>query len=176
MTQPKIRFLGAAGTVTGSRFLVETGAARVLVDCGLFQGRKEVRKRNWAPFTVSPSDIDAVVLTHAHIDHTGYLPALCRDGFEGAIHCTLTTADLTEMLLEDSARIQQEDARYANRKKFTKHKPARAVHGGGRQRGCGAAADGSLQPLVPRRPWVRGSLPARGAHHRLRNGGDARER
>jgi metallo-beta-lactamase family protein len=128
MTSPKIRFLGAAGTVTGSRFLVETGAARVLIDCGLFQGRKQVRKRNWAPFTVSPGDIDAVVLTHAHIDHTGYLPALCRDGFEGAIHCTPATADLTEMLMEDSARIQEEDARYANRKKFTKHKPARALY------------------------------------------------
>lgn len=128
MKSPKIRFLGAAGTVTGSRFLLETGAARVLVDCGLFQGQKEIRRRNWDPFLVSPREIDAVVLTHAHIDHTGYLPALCRDGFEGAIHCTPATADLTEMLMEDSARIQQEDARYANRKGFSKHKPARPLY------------------------------------------------
>jgi metallo-beta-lactamase family protein len=121
---PTLRFLGAAGTVTGSRFLIETGAGRVLVDCGLFQGRQEIRQRNWEPFGVSPRKIDAVVLTHAHIDHTGYLPALCRDGFDGPIHCTPATADLVELLLEDSARIQEEDALYANRKGYSKHQPA----------------------------------------------------
>lgn len=124
MTVPTLRFLGAAGTVTGSRFVLETGAGRVLVDCGLFQGRKSIRGRNWQPFGVPPESLDAVVLTHAHIDHTGFLPALCRDGFRGAIHCTPATADLAEMMLEDSARIQEEDANYANRKGFSRHKPA----------------------------------------------------
>lgn len=124
MTQPTLRFLGAAGTVTGSRFLLETGAGRVLVDCGLFQGPKDIRGRNWEPFGVPPRTIDAVVLTHAHLDHSGYLPALCRDGFQGPIHCTPATADLVEMLLEDSAHIQEEDAHYANRKGFSRHHPA----------------------------------------------------
>lgn len=128
MTVPTLRFLGAAGTVTGSRFVLEAGASRVLVDCGLFQGRKEIRGRNWEPFGVAPESLDAVVLTHAHIDHTGYLPALCRDGFRGPIHCTPATADLTEMLLEDSARIQEEDANYANRKGFSRHRPARPLY------------------------------------------------
>lgn len=128
MTAPTLRFLGAAGTVTGSRFVLETGAGRVLVDCGLFQGRKEIRRRNWEDFGVPPESLDAAVLTHAHIDHTGYLPALCRDGFRGPIHCTPATADLVEMLLEDSARIQEEDANYANRKGFTKHRPARPLY------------------------------------------------
>lgn len=128
MTKPTLRFLGAAGTVTGSRFLLEAGAGRVLVDCGLFQGRKEIRRRNWEDFPVDVRALDAVVLTHAHIDHTGYLPALTRDGYEGPIHCTPATADLTEMLLEDSARIQEEDARYANRKGFSRHKPARPLY------------------------------------------------
>ncbi|MEO1698466.1 MAG: MBL fold metallo-hydrolase [Planctomycetota bacterium] len=125
MTQaPSLRFLGAAGTVTGSRFLLEAGAGRVLVDCGLFQGRKHIRSRNWEPFGVEPSSIDAVVLTHAHIDHTGYLPALVRDGFGGPIHCTPATADLAEMLLLDSAKIQEEDANHANRKGYSRHRPA----------------------------------------------------
>lgn len=124
MSAPLISFFGAAGTVTGSRFVLEAGADRVLVDCGLFQGRKHIRERNWAPFGIPPRELDAVVLTHAHIDHTGYLPALCRDGFRGPIHCTPATADLTEMLMEDSARIQEEDARYANRGGFSKHRPA----------------------------------------------------
>lgn len=121
---PTLRFLGAAGTVTGSRFLLETRAGRALVDCGLFQGRKEIRRRNREPFGVPPDSIDAVVLTHAHIDHSGYLPALCRDGFEGPIHCTPATADLAEMLMLDSAKIQEEDAAFANRKGFSKHDPA----------------------------------------------------
>lgn len=124
MTVPQITFLGAAGTVTGSRFVLDAGASRVLVDCGLFQGQKAIRSRNWEPFGVPPDSLDAVVLTHAHIDHTGYLPALCRDGYTGLVHCTAATADLTEMLMEDSARIQQEDARYANRKGFSRHHPA----------------------------------------------------
>jgi metallo-beta-lactamase family protein len=87
-----LQFLGAAGTVTGSRFLIETDGHRVLLDCGLFQGYKQLRERNWAPFPVDPSSIDAVVLSHAHLDHSGYLPALVKQGFRGRIHCTDATA------------------------------------------------------------------------------------
>jgi len=121
---PVLTFLGAAGTVTGSRFLIDTPSARVLVDCGLFQGAKELRLRNWAPFAVEPSTVDAVVLTHAHLDHTGYLPALVRGGFSGPVYATPDTAALTRIVLEDSARLQQEEADYANRKGFSKHHPA----------------------------------------------------
>jgi metallo-beta-lactamase family protein len=118
-----IRFLGAAGTVTGSRFLVETGSSRVLVDSGLFQGQKDLRLRNRAPWPVDPASIDAVVLTHAHIDHTGALPILCRDGYRGPVHCTPATRDLCGLLLPDSGRLQEEEARYANRKGYSKHAP-----------------------------------------------------
>jgi len=118
-----IRFLGAAGTVTGSRFLVESGGSRVLVDAGLFQGLKELRLRNRAPWAVDPRSIDALVLTHAHVDHSGALPLLFRDGFAGAAHCTPATRDLCGLLLPDSGRLQEEEARYANRKGFSKHAP-----------------------------------------------------
>ncbi len=118
-----IRFLGAAGTVTGSRFLVEAGGRRVLVDAGLFQGLKEYRLRNWAPFPVPPSTIDAVILTHAHIDHAGALPRLVREGFRGEVFCTPATGDLAAILLPDSARLQEEEARYANAKGFSRHAP-----------------------------------------------------
>ena len=121
---PTLRFLGAARTVTGSRFLVETPRARVLVDCGLFQGLKELRLRNWEPFPVDPRSLHAVLLTHAHLDHSGYLPGLVRQGFAGAIHCTENTAALCEIVLPDSGRLQEEDAAYANRKGFSKHVPA----------------------------------------------------
>jgi metallo-beta-lactamase family protein len=121
---PTIHFLGAARTVTGSRFLLSTSRARVLIDCGLFQGMKELRLRNWDPFAVDPARLDAVVLTHAHLDHSGYLPALVRDGFRGPVFCTRNTADLCEVLLPDSGRIQEEDAAYANKKGFSKHQPA----------------------------------------------------
>jgi metallo-beta-lactamase family protein len=120
----KLKFLGAAGTVTGSRYLVQTGERRVLVDCGLFQGLKELRLRNWETLPVDPADLDAVVLTHAHLDHTGYLPRLVADGFRGRIFCTPGTADLCQLLLPDSARIQMEDAREANRGGYSKHVPA----------------------------------------------------
>ena len=119
-----LRFLGAAGTVTGSRFLVETSGTRVLVDCGLFQGRKELRLRNWAPFPVDPSSIAAVVVTHAHVDHLGFLPALVRDGFRGRVLCTPATAALASIVLADAARLQEEEAAYANRKGYSKHHPA----------------------------------------------------
>lgn len=119
-----IHFLGAAKTVTGTRHLVEHNGKRILMDCGLFQGRKEIRKRNWQDFGVDPKSIDAVVLSHAHIDHSGWLPRLLRMGFNGPIYCTPATRDLAAIMLPDSARIQEEDARYANRKKITKHNPA----------------------------------------------------
>src|SRR5512138_797131 len=118
-----IRFLGAAGTVTGSRFLVEARGARVLVDAGLFQGQKELRLRNRAPWPFDPASLSAVVLTHAHIDHLGALPLLVRDGFRGRAWCTAATRDLAGLLLPDSARLQEEEARYANRKGFSKHAP-----------------------------------------------------
>jgi metallo-beta-lactamase family protein len=120
----EITFLGAAETVTGSRFLVEVAGGRVLVDCGLFQGLKRLRELNWARFPVDPASIDAIVLTHAHIDHSGYLPALVRDGFRGRIWCTPSTLALGRILLRDAAHLQEEDARYANKKRSSRHQPA----------------------------------------------------
>ena len=121
---PVLRFLGATGTVTGSRFLLETARARVLVDCGLYQGLKDLRLRNWAPFPVDPAGIDAVALTHAHVDHSGYLPGLVRNGFRGPIFATRGTQALAEIVLPDCAHLQEEDASYANRKGYSKHTPA----------------------------------------------------
>ncbi|HEY6100850.1 MAG TPA: MBL fold metallo-hydrolase [Anaeromyxobacter sp.] len=118
-----IGFLGAAGTVTGSRFLVESGPVRVLVDAGLFQGPKELRLRNRAPWPVEPASLSAVVLTHAHIDHAGALPLLVRAGFAGRAFCTPATRDLAALLLPDSGRLQEEEARYANRKGYSRHAP-----------------------------------------------------
>ena len=125
---PTITFLGAAGTVTGSKFLLEAEGVKVLVDCGLFQGLKELRLKNWEPLEVNPADIDAVVLTHAHLDHCGYLPKLVRDGFRGRIHSTANTAKLADVILRDSARIQVEDAEYAAKKKFSKHNPPKPLY------------------------------------------------
>jgi len=119
-----ITFLGAADTVTGSKYLVQHGGRRLLVDCGLFQGYKPLRLRNWAPLPVVPSDIDAVVLTHAHLDHSGYLPLLVREGFKGRIHATDGTRDLCGILLPDSGHLQEEDAAFANRHGFSRHQPA----------------------------------------------------
>lgn len=119
-----ITFLGAAGTVTGSRFLLEHDGKRVLVDCGLFQGHKELRQRNWAPMPFDAKSLDAVVLTHAHIDHTGGLPRLVRDGYRGPVYCTSGTRDLSGIMLPDSARIQEEEARYANKEGYSRHSPA----------------------------------------------------
>lgn len=118
-----IRFLGAAGTVTGSRFLVEAGPARVLVDAGLFQGPKELRLRNRAPWPVEPASLTAVVLTHAHIDHSGALPLLARQGYAGPVHVTPATRDLLGLLLPDSGRLHEEEARWANKKGYSKHAP-----------------------------------------------------
>jgi metallo-beta-lactamase family protein len=120
----KIRFLGAAKTVTGSRYLLQSEGKNFLIDCGLFQGFKELRLRNWAPFPVNPKTIDGVLLTHAHIDHSGYLPLLVRNGFNGPIYSTEATRDLSRILLLDSGHLQEEDAKRANRYGFSKHKPA----------------------------------------------------
>ncbi len=120
----KISFHGGAGTVTGSRHLLETGKTKVLVDAGLFQGLKKLRKLNWQPTLFKPAEISHLMLTHTHIDHAGYLPRLVRDGLNCPVHCTPATRDLAKLLLMDSAHIQEEDARYANKKKYSKHKPA----------------------------------------------------
>jgi len=119
-----LTFLGAAQTVTGSKYLVTTGAHRILVDCGLFQGLKSLRERNWQPLPVEPKSIDAVVLTHAHIDHTGFLPRLVKQGFRGRAFCTPGTADLCRIMLPDAGRLAEEDSKAANRGGYTKHAPA----------------------------------------------------
>jgi len=111
----QLRFLGAAETVTGSRFLIESDGKRLLIDCGLFQGLKKLRSKNWAAFPVKPASIDAVILTHAHIDHSGYLPALVKQGFKGSIYSTPASLALCEILLPDSAYLQEEEARFANK-------------------------------------------------------------
>lgn len=120
--QPILRFLGAAGTVTGSRNLIEAGQRRILVDCGLFQGFKQLRRRNRKPFPVRPSMIDTVLLTHAYLDHSGYIPALVRTGFQGKVICTEATRELCGLILPDSGHIQEEEARYARRKGYSIHK------------------------------------------------------
>ena len=119
-----LHFLGAADTVTGSRHVVEMAGQRLMLDCGLFQGFKTLRERNWAPFPVDVRSLDAVLLSHAHLDHSGGLPLLVRAGFRGPIHCTAATRDLCEVLLLDSARLAQEDARRANRYRTSRHVPA----------------------------------------------------
>jgi metallo-beta-lactamase family protein len=119
-----ITFLGAAQTVTGSKYLLDTGQSKVLVDCGLFQGLKELRERNWQGLPVRATDIDAIVLTHAHLDHCGYLPRLVAQGFRGRIFCTAGTLDLCRIVLPDAGRIQEEDAANANRHGYSKHAPA----------------------------------------------------
>jgi metallo-beta-lactamase family protein len=138
----RVQFLGAAGTVTGSKYLVEAGGARVLVDCGLYQGLKPLRLRNWAPFAFDPKTLDAVVLTHAHIDHSGAIPALVREGYAGPIYCTKWTAALCEIVLPDAGMLQEEDASYANRKGFSKHTPALPLY-------TRADAERALRQLAP---------------------------
>jgi metallo-beta-lactamase family protein len=124
----RLTFHGAARTVTGSRHLLEAGGQRVLIDCGLFQGLKKLRQLNWEDPGFEPGFLDHVVLTHAHIDHTGYVPRLMQYGFQGDIHCTPATAELIELMLMDSAHIQEEDAAYANKKGFSKHHPAEPLY------------------------------------------------
>ncbi len=124
-----ITFLGGTGTVTGSKYLVEHDGKQLLVDCGLFQGYKQLRLRNWSPLPVTPTDVDAVILTHAHLDHSGYVPLLYRQGFRGRIHATPATCDLCAILLPDSGHIQEEDAAFLNRHGYTKHEPAMPLYG-----------------------------------------------
>ena len=128
MRDATLTFLGAAGTVTGSKFLLQTDGHRVLVDAGLFQGLRKLRRRNWEPFPVKPSQIDGAVLTHAHLDHCGYLPALVRQGFAGPVVCTEGTSELAAIVLKDSAHLQEEDARYAAEKGFSKHAQPRPLY------------------------------------------------
>lgn len=123
----QLSFHGAAGTVTGSRHLLQAHGKRILIDCGMFQGLKALRLRNWESPGFDPAAIDAVVLTHAHMDHSGWLPLLRKQGFRGPIYCSAATRDLAEVLLKDSGRLQEEDARFANRHGFSRHQPALAL-------------------------------------------------
>jgi metallo-beta-lactamase family protein len=139
---PTLTFLGATGTVTGSKYLLEVNGLRLLVDCGLFQGRKLLRQRNWQPLPFDASSLDAVLLTHAHLDHSGYLPVLRKRGFTGPVYCTSGTAALARILLPDSGYLQEEDAHYANRKGFSRHRPAEPLY-------TKAEADACLDALRP---------------------------
>jgi metallo-beta-lactamase family protein len=144
VSRPVLRFLGAAGTVTGAKFLIEADDTRVLLDCGLFQGQKRLRLRNWAATPFDARRLDAIVLSHAHVDHSGYLPLAVREGFRGPVYCTSGTADLLEILLPDSARLQEEDAERANLHGYSKHRPALPLYGL-------ADAQAALRRLEPRR-------------------------
>lgn len=126
-----VTFLGATRTVTGSKFLIDTDEFRVMVDCGLFQGERLWRRRNWESLTVDPAKVDAVVITHAHLDHSGYLPLLVKNGFNGPAYCTPETADLTAIILRDSAHIAESDAAYADARGYSKHKPALPLYDSG---------------------------------------------
>ena len=119
-----LTFLGAAQTVTGSKHLLEVDGKRVLIDAGLFQGEKSLRERNWSPLPVPAPSLDAVVLTHAHLDHCGYLPKLIAEGYKGRVYCTSGTAALARLVMVDAGKIQEEDANRANRHGYSKHKPA----------------------------------------------------
>jgi len=130
----ELTFLGGTGTVTGSKYLLRAGEAGVLVDCGLFQGLKALRLRNWAPPPVEPKEVGAVVLTHAHLDHSGYLPRFIQQGFAGPVHASPGTRDLCAILLPDSGHLQEEEARYANKRGFSKHKPALPLYTEGEAR------------------------------------------
>ncbi len=123
-----ITFLGGAGSVTGSKYLIETQGKSVLVDCGLFQGGRKLRERNWNPLPINSSQIDAVLLTHAHMDHSGYIPVLCKEGYKGPIITTSATKDLCTILLADSGHIQEREAEYANRKGYSRHRPAKPLY------------------------------------------------
>ncbi|WP_344047952.1 MBL fold metallo-hydrolase [Nocardioides panacihumi] len=152
MSDPILTFLGAAGTVTGSRFLVDDGdEGLTLVDAGLYQGGRELRRRNWDPFPVAPGRLSSVVVTHAHLDHTGYLPCLVRDGFEGPVVCTPDTATLAAIVLRDSAHLQEEDARYAQEGGWSRHKPPLPLY-------TSADAEETIRHLAPTAFGVRTSV------------------
>ncbi|HLF70779.1 MAG TPA: MBL fold metallo-hydrolase, partial [Dehalococcoidia bacterium] len=160
----KLGFYGGAGTVTGSRFLLETAGKRLLIDCGLFQGLKPLRLLNWEPTPFEPSSVDAVVLTHAHIDHSGYLPRFVSAGFTGPIYCTPGTRELAEILLLDAARINEEDAEYANRKGFSKHHPALPLF-------TEADAYAAIRLMRPRSPEVAFDVDIEGVSVTLHDAG-----
>ncbi|MBT8306877.1 MAG: MBL fold metallo-hydrolase, partial [Maribacter sp.] len=124
MNTVKIHFLGASGTVTGSKFYLETPELNLMIDCGMFQGLKELRQFNWMPLPIDVNKIDAVLLTHGHLDHTGYLPRLVKEGFKGKVLGTLPTLRITEIILKDSAKIHEEEAEKANKEGYSKHRPA----------------------------------------------------
>jgi metallo-beta-lactamase family protein len=159
----RLTFLGATGTVTGSKYLLEHGGHRALVDCGLFQGLKQLRLRNWNDLPIDPKSIDAVVLSHAHLDHSGYLPRLARLGFRGPIHATGATRDLCRLILPDSARLLEEEAEYANRHDFSKHHPALPLY-------TEADASAALALFVPQ-PFERPIEPIPGVRVQLRRAG-----
>jgi len=150
----QLSFLGATGTVTGSKYLLQHAGATLLVDCGLFQGYKDLRLRNWAPLPVAASAIDAVVLTHAHLDHSGYVPLLVRNGFRGKVYCSQATFDLCRIMLLDSGHLQEEEAQYLNRHKLSKHDPALPLY----TRDDAARSLKQFQPMAFEEPW----LPAAG--------------
>ncbi|WP_424964336.1 MBL fold metallo-hydrolase RNA specificity domain-containing protein [Ekhidna sp.] len=124
----RVKFLGGAKSVTGSKYLITVDDFNVLIDCGLFQGLKELRLRNWDELPIDPKEIDCVLLTHAHIDHSGYIPLLFKNGFDGKVHCTEPTRELAEILLTDSAKLQEEEAEFANEKGYSKHNPAKPLY------------------------------------------------
>jgi metallo-beta-lactamase family protein len=160
---PSLTFLGAAGTVTGSRHLLEAEGVRVLLDCGLFQGLKALRQRNWTRLAVEPSSIDAVLLSHAHIDHSGYLPRLVHDGFQGPVYCTRATGDLLRVMLPDAAHLQEEEAAFANRHATSRHDPALPLF-------TTEDAERTLR-LVRGVDFGAGLEPARGVRARFMNAG-----
>lgn len=153
----QIQFLGAADTVTGSRHLVTLGEQRILLDCGMFQGYKVLRERNWAPLQVPPNEIDAVVLSHAHLDHSGWLPRLVQSGFRGPIYASPATRDLAEVLLLDSAHLQEEDARRANRYGYTRHEKALPLY----SRADARKAIAKIVPLAPGQTLMLGPVSVR---------------
>jgi len=158
-----LQCLGGAGTVTGSRHLLESEGRRLLVDCGLFQGLKNLRERNWETFPVAPSEIDGVVLTHAHLDHSGYLPRFVREGYRGEVVCTPATADLCDIMLKDAGHLQEREAEQANRYGYSRHHPAQPLY-------TVHDAERALKRLAVQ-PFDRdGELPA-GAHLKFRRAG-----
>jgi metallo-beta-lactamase family protein len=159
----ELTFLGAAGTVTGSKYLLRSGRRQVLVDCGLFQGYKQLRLRNWAPLPFDARKLDAVILTHAHIDHSGCIPLLARQGFRGPVYCSPATRDLCRIMLPDSGGLQEEEAEFANRHRFSKHTPALPLY-------TRDDAEFSLK-LFRAMPWHDEWEPFTGLRVRLGRGG-----
>lgn len=155
----QLQFLGATGTVTGSKYLLRHEGVTLLVDCGLFQGYKQLRLRNWAPMPVPAAGIDAIVLTHAHIDHSGYVPLLARQGFKGKVYCSEATYALCRILLPDSGHLQEEEAEYANRRGYSKHKPALPLY-------TREDAERCLKQFAPR-PYAAPWSPAPGLQARM---------